>query len=194
VTDPSREPSNATPLEREERDGLRPTWVATRADLNAAEAENIAVGTAWARHRRRDILTDDFVRELHRRMFKDVWAWAGEYRLTNRNIGVEPYRIGIEVRSLLDDTRFWVENQTYEPIEIAVRLHHRLVLVHPFPNGNGRHSRSMADLLATRLGFSPLSWGGSSLTVPSEGREQYIAALHAADRHDIAPLLEFAQS
>ncbi|MFP6740161.1 MAG: mobile mystery protein B [Alphaproteobacteria bacterium] len=194
MSDRFSEPSDSTPLTPDELEGLLPTWIATRADLNAAEAENIAVGAAWARRRQHDILTNDFVRTLHRRMFEDVWKWAGGYRHSERNIGVEPYRITVEVRQLLDDTKFWVENETYEPIEIAVRLHHRLVSVHPFPDGNGRHSRLMADLLAARLGYASLSWGRANLIEAGEDRKRYISALHAADDNDIEPLIDFAQS
>ncbi len=194
MSDRFNEPNNATPLTPDEREALLPTWIATLADLNAAEAENIAAGAAWARRQRRDILADEFVRALHRRMFKDVWRWAGEYRHTERNIGIEPYRIVVEVRHLLDDAKFWVANKTYEPNELAIRLHHRLVLVHPFPNGNGRHSRLMADLLATRLGFSAFSWGRTNLIAAGEARERYISALRAADNNDIGPLIEFARS
>ena len=194
MSDRFNEPNNATPLTPDEREALRPTWIATRADLNAAEAENIASGAAWARRGRRDILTDKYIRALHRRMFMDVWRWAGEYRHTERNIGIEPYRIAVEVRLLLDDAKFWIKNETHGPIEIAIRLHHRLVFVHPFPNGNGRHSRLMADLLAARLGHSSFSWGRSNLIEIGEARERYISALRAADNNDIEPLIDFALS
>ena len=194
MTDLFTEPRGGTPLEPEEREGLLLTWVITRDDLNAAEAENIVAGAAWARRHRGDILTDGFIRELHRRMLGDVWVWAGRYRQTARNFGVEWYQIGVETHALLDDIRYWCEKQTYALNEIAVRLHHRLVLIHPFPNGNGRHSRLMADTLAVRLGLSPFSWGRSDLTNAGEVRDRYISALHYADRCDLGPLLEFAQS
>jgi Fic-DOC domain mobile mystery protein B len=194
LSDRFDEPVDATPLTPEERQGLRPTWIATRGDLNAAEAENIIAGAAWARRQRRDILTDAFVKALHRRMFNDVWKWAGAYRQTERNIGVEPYRIAVEVHQLMGDTKFWVENKTYEPIETAVRLHHRLVFIHPFPNGNGRHSRLMADILAVRMGYTSFSWGRTNLIDAGEARKRYIAALRAADQNDIEPLIDFARS
>ena len=194
MSDRFNEPNNATPLTPGEREALRPTWIATRADLNAAEAENIASGVAWARRGRRDILTDKYIRALHRRMFMDVWRWAGEYRHTERNIGIELYRIAVEVRLLLDDAKYWIKNETYGPVEIAVRLHHRLVFVHPFPNGNGRHSRLMADILAVRMGYTSFSWGRTNLIDAGEARKRYIAALRAADQNDIEPLIDFARS
>ena len=189
------EPDDATPLEPEERDGLLQTWITYRGELNEAEQANIAAGAAWAyRQRRRDILTDAFIKQLHSKMFGDVWAWAGDYRGTERNLGVDPVRIPVELRMVLDDARYWVENKTYPPDELAVRLHHRLVAIHPFPNGNGRTTRLMADLLAVRLGRDPFTWGSVSLTDVSETRTRYIAALRAADHHDIKPLIEFARS
>ncbi len=194
MTDLFTEPRGGTPLEPEEREGLLPTWVITRDDLNAAEAENIVAGAAWARRHRGEILTDDFVRALHRRMFEDVWAWAGTYRQSARNIGVEWYQISVEIHALLGDTRYWCENQIYAPDEIAVRLHHRIVLIHPFPNGNGRHSRLIADTLAVRLGLLPFSWGRADLVEAGEVRDRYLSALRDADRCDLEPLLEFAQS
>ena len=189
------EPDDATPLEPEERDGLLQTWITYRSELNEAEQANIAAGAAWAyRQRRRDILTEAFIQRLHGRMFGDVWAWAGDFRRTERNIGIDPARIPVELRMALDDARYWVENKTYLPDEIAVRLHHRLVAIHPFPNGNGRTTRLIADLLAVRLKQEPFTWGRVSLTDVSETRARYIAALTAADDHDITTLLEFARS
>ena len=195
VSDLFEEPEDATPLEPEEREGLLPTWITYRSELNETEQANIAAGAAWAhRQRRRDVLTEDFVTELHRRMFGDVWAWAGEFRRTERNIGIDPIRIPVEIRMTLDDARYWLDHETYPPDEIAVRLHHRLVAIHPFPNGNGRTTRLVADLLAVRLGQEPFTWGRASLTDVGETRACYIAALRAADDHDIRPLLVFARS
>ncbi len=189
------EPDDATPLEPEEREGLLQTWITYRSELNQAEQANIAAGVAWAyRRRRRDILAEVFIKQLHGRMFGDVWAWAGDFRRTERNIGIDPARIPAELRMVLDDARYWVENETYPTDEIAVRLHHRLVAIHPFPNGNGRTTRLMADLLAVRLGRDPFTWGRVSLIDASETRTRYIAALKAADNHDLGPLLEFARS
>ncbi len=189
------EPDDATPLAPEERDGLLQTWITYRGELNEAEQSNIAAGAAWTyRQRRRDILTDAFIKQLHAKMFGDVWAWAGDYRRAERNIGIDPARIPVELRMALDDVGYWIENKTYRPDEIAVRLHHRLVAIHPFPNGNGRTTRLIADLLAVRLGQEPFTWGRVRLTDVSETRARYIAALRAVDGHDVTPLLEFARS
>lgn len=140
------------------------------------------------------MLTVDFALTLHKRMFGDVWRWAGAYRRSERNIGIEFYRIPQEMPTLFDDVRTWVENGTYPLDEIGVRLHHRLVLIHPFPNGNGRHTRLMADLLVERLGGQSFSWSGGSLANVGELRAKYVAALQAADNRDIGPLLAFARS
>lgn len=149
------EPDDATPLEPAEREGLRQNWITLRRELNEAEQENILAGAAWARRPRQrnaEMLNENFARTLHRRMFGDVWEWAGEYRLTERNIGVDAHRIPNDMPMMFDDARYWVAHATYPPDELAVRLHHRLVFIHPFPNGNGRHARLMADLLIERLG------------------------------------------
>lgn len=185
----------STLLEPSEREGLLQTWITFRNELNEAEQTNIAAGAAWARRtRRRDLLSEDYLPELHRRLFGDVWAWAGDFRTTERNIGVEPLRIGVDLRMALDDARYWVENETFAADEIAVRLHHRLVAIHPFPTGNGRTTRLMADLIVTRLGGEPFTWGRQNLTDVGTTRAKYVAALRAADNHDIQPLLAFARS
>lgn len=184
----------ATPLTAEERRDLRLSYIATRGELNAAEQENIARGQDWALARRRDMLTEAFVRALHRRMFGDVWRWAGRFRTSARNIGIDPWDIRPALRVLLDDARAWTANAIYPPEEIAVRLHHRLVLIHPFPNGNGRHARLAADLLILQFGRERFSWGSGSLSDPGELRARYIVALRAADEHEIEPLLTFARS
>jgi Fic-DOC domain mobile mystery protein B len=198
MTDLFQEPEDATPIEPGERDGLLQTWITDRKDLNEAEQENIVKGAAWARQRRGikavDLLSEDYVKSLHKQMFGEVWKWAGAYRQTPRNMGIDASRIHVDMPALLDDVRFWVENKTYPPDEIAVRLHHRLTEIHPFPNGNGRHARMMADLLVGRLDKEPFSWGGGSLADIGELRAQYIAALKAADGHDIGPLLRFVRS
>jgi Fic-DOC domain mobile mystery protein B len=192
--DPFHSDKDASPLTPEERAGLKLSWVTFRSELNEVEEANIAKAALWARRYRRDTLEDRYCRELHRRMFGDVWTWAGRYRTSERNIGVDAWRIATEVRTLFDDVRFWIEGATFEPDEIAARFHHRLVYIHPFPNGNGRHSRLMADLLVTRLGRPVFTWGGANLLQDGDARRAYIDALLAADRHDVGPLLTFVRS
>jgi len=184
----------ATPLTPEERDALIPTYITLRSELNEAEQIGIADADRWAFSRRRDVLDEDFLRALHRRMFRSVWKWAGVFRTTPRNIGVEAWRIAPDLRQLVGDVRYWVDHQAYPPDEIAVRFHHRLVWIHPFPNGNGRFSRLAADLLAVQLGVERLSWGSGNLVAPAELRRRYIEALRAADGEVIAPLVAFARS
>lgn len=187
-------PTGATPIDPNEAEGLIPDHVVTRGELDELEEANIQEGLEWALGRSREILSEEFVYELHRRMFDSVWAWAGKVRLTDKNIGIDKYLVRTEVRKLIDDALFWREHQVYEPDELAVRFHHRLVSIHPFPNGNGRHARLMADLLIQQLGGEAFSWGGVNLTNTSELRTAYIRALQTADRGDIAPLLDFARS
>jgi Fic-DOC domain mobile mystery protein B len=193
-TDLFKEPDDATPLTPEERRELIPAYIAYRSELNAAEQENIARAQDWALGRRRDPLTEKFITDLHKRMLGDVWKWAGKFRRSERNIGIPFYEIPVVLRHLLGDAKAWIEYTTYPPDEIGVRFHHRLVAIHPFPNGNGRHARLMADLLVMRLGQERFSWGRESLRDASVMRKRYIAALKAADNHDIGPLLAFTRS
>ena len=127
-------------------------------------------------------------------MFGDVWKWAGKYRQTERNIGISAARIPAEMPMMFDDIRYWVDNNTFPADEIAIRLHHRLVAIHPFPNGNGRHARLMADLLVERLGGWAFTWGGGSLANVGELRTKYISALRKADGNAIEPLVAFART
>ena len=185
----------ATPLTPQEMRDLIPAHIAYRRELNAAEQENIVQAQEWALgRRRRDLLSEKFIKDLHRKMLGDVWRWAGQIRISQRNIGIDCWLIPTELRHLLDDTKAWIEFSTYPPDEIAVRFHHRLVLIHPFPNGNGRHARLMADLLIMRLGCARFSWGREGLRDPGAARARYIEALRAADNHQIGLLLGFARS
>jgi Fic-DOC domain mobile mystery protein B len=183
-----------TPLDAEERQQLIPSYITLRRELNEAEQINIAHAEKWLTSRRGDALNEAFLRELHRRMFGQVWRWAGKYRETRRNIGVDANRIRMDIAQAIGDARFWVENATYAPDEIAVRYSHRLVAIHPFPNGNGRLSRMVGDLLAIYLGQPRFSWGSQSLIDANVTRTKYVAALRAADAHDLAPLISFARS
>ena len=194
MTGLANEPDHATPLTAEEREGLIPSHVVLRRELNELEQQNILAATAWALLRWRNPFDERFARSLHRRMFGGVWRWAGTYRTTNKNLGVDRTQIQPQLLQALDNARFWSDDGTFPPDEIAVRFHHALVSVHPFPNGNGRWSRLMADLLIVRLGGRPFTWGGGSLRDDGETRAAYIGALRAADGHDIGPLLEFARS
>jgi Fic-DOC domain mobile mystery protein B len=185
----------ATPLDPDERDGLIPTSIATRGELNEAEEISVAKAAAWAYGRTKiDLLTDDFVKLLHKRMFGEVWSWAGQYRHTGKNIGIDASEIPSAILAAVQDARYWVDHKSFAADELCVGFHHRLVLIHAFPNGNGRHARLIADLLVVQMGESPFSWGRVGLTNLGETRARYIAALNAADNHDIGPLLKFARS
>ncbi len=183
-----------TPLTAEEREGLIPTYIALRAELNEAEQIGIADAERWAFSRRRVVLETAFLQKLHKRMFGEVWQWAGQFRKTARNIGIDAYQIPVEMRSLCDDTRYQITNGAYAPDEIAIRFHHRLVFIHAFPNGNGRHARLAADLLAKQTGAPRFTWGSANLADAADARRRYIEALRDADAHDITALLAFARS
>jgi Fic-DOC domain mobile mystery protein B len=185
----------ATNLTPEERVGLIPTWIVTRDDLNRAERANIAAGLRWARRGRFDVLNATSLFTLHRRMFGDVWRWAGKPRESEKNIGVADWwRVREYLQVLTGDIAAQVAASARPPDEIAVHFHYRMVSIHVFPNGNGRHARLAADLLAERLGREPFTWGRVDLVHPGETRAAYIAAIKAADGFDFAPLLAFARS
>lgn len=187
-------PDGATPLDPDELDGLKFKHVSTRGELDQLEQAGITEGLKWLdKQKNPDVLSEAFVLELHKRLFGSVWKWAGTFRRTERNIGVDPIQVAIQMRQLLDDAKYWIEHGTYSPIELAARFHHKLVFIHPFPNGNGRHARIMADAVLTKLLNEPaIDWaGGYRLEAMNERRNQYVAALRAADGHDFSALLEF---
>ncbi|QQZ28946.1 mobile mystery protein B [Thiothrix subterranea] len=185
----------ATPLDPDEAQGLLPAHITTQGDLNIWEQTNILQGELWAaRQHKRELLDEAFIRELHRRMFDQTWRWAGTFRSSDKNIGVDWLQIAMQLRNLVDNTRYQVAHQVFPADELAVRFHHQLVAIHPFPNGNGRHARLMADLLVQRLGMPRFSWGSASLIDTGEVRNAYLEALRTADRHNIALLLAFART
>lgn len=186
-----------TPLDSDEAEQLIPSWISTRGDLDSAEQENIAKAvesTLGARLSPTHVLDERFLRRLHDRMFGEVWRWAGSYRTSARNIGVDAWMISEEIGVLLADARYWVEHETYPHDELAIRFHHRLVSIHPFPNGNGRHGRLAADLLVHSLGAPAFTWAIDREDDPEELRAEYIAAILSADAGDIGPLQVFARS
>lgn len=197
------EPEGATPIEAEDLDGLIPAFVATRAGLNQVEYENIANALPWALRQARvggviRVLDHAFVFELHRRMFGDVWTWAGSQRRRETNIGVAPHQIPAALRQALDDARYWHEHDVYPVDHRAARIHHRLVVVHPFPNGKGRCTRLIADLYLRSVGSPPFSWATGRLDGGPDARREvrraYVAALEAAPFDDCEALVAFARS
>jgi Fic-DOC domain mobile mystery protein B len=181
----------------EEQARLVPS-LSTRAQLDEIEGLNVNAARIWAMRAtvlgREDILTESFSRELHRRMFNGIWRGAGRYRTTARVPGWEPQRIAEGVRMFFDDAEGWAQFSTYPVHEIAVRLHHRLVSIHPWANGNGRHARLIADVIVAARGESPLTWGfRSDLREPGMLRLRYISSIKAADAGDVGPLMDFAR-
>jgi Fic-DOC domain mobile mystery protein B len=188
-------PAGATPLSEDEFQGLIPGHITTRGQLDAWEALNIDKALRWLnRVRLLDVLSEPFVRLLHRKMFDITWTWAGKYRMTEKTLGINVWQIQDEVPKLCADAKYWIEHDTFPPDEIAVRFHHKLVWIHPFPNGNGRHARLMADLLAKEVLNRPaFSWGGGPLEKAGDMRRQYLDALHEADHGEFDSLLHFAR-
>lgn len=185
----------ATPLDPDEAEGLIPTHVTTREELNRLEQENIVEAMQWLNTSRpKSILDEVFIHKLHRQMFGRVWKWAGKFRTSDKNIGVPKAHIGIELHKLCEDTKTQIEQASYPPDEIAWRFHHRLVLIHPFPNGNGRHARLVTDMLLERLLHQPpFTWGGMHGVQQAEVRAVYLEALRAADGGDYRKLAGFVR-
>jgi Fic-DOC domain mobile mystery protein B len=187
-----------TPLNEEEQDGLLIPSISTREELDEFEQLNIEKAIQWTfgkKWKAEQLFTEKFVKDLHKRMYGEVWKWAGAFRESEKNIGIKSYLISSELKMLLDDALFWVQNGTYSPEELAIRFKHRLVSIHCFSNGNGRHSRLMADLIMEKVfNATFFSWGSTNLVKANETRTAYIKAIKMADKHDLNPLIDFAKS
>jgi Fic-DOC domain mobile mystery protein B len=185
----------ATPIDVGEAAGLIPAHLTLQRELNEYEEANILQATEWLFGRRRgNPLDERFIHTVHRRMFNQTWKCAGKARSTDKNLGVSWFQIPVRLKQLVGDVRAQIDHRAYSPVEIAARYHHRLVAIHVFPNGNGRHARLMADLLLSGLAGGRFEWGRGSLATATEIRARYIAALQAADAGDCRPLLEFLEN
>ena len=186
-----------TPLDEDEKEDLLINSISTRAELDEFEQKNIEDAIQWSLTRKfkaAQILSESFIKDLHKRMYGSVWKWAGQYRKTNKNIGVDKLEISTTLRSLIDDAKYWLENSVYEPDEFAIRFKHRLVSIHCFPNGNGRHSRMIADIIIEKIYKQPVfSWGDSSISEETDIRDKYLKALRKADKGNFDLLLKFAR-
>jgi len=185
-----------TPLDEDEKEGLLLKTISTRGELDEFEQVNIQDAIEWSmksKISKEQFLSEDFFLLVHNKMFGTVWEWAGTKRRTNKNIGVDKTQISVELRKLIDDCKFWIDNNTFNPEEIAIRFSHRLVKIHVFPNGNGRHSRLVADIFISKIFNKPVfTWGHSDLTRKGLIRKEYLDAIHKADKNDYKPLIDFA--
>jgi Fic-DOC domain mobile mystery protein B len=187
-----------TPLDEEEKNGLRIPTIAIRQELDEFEQQSIEDAMLWVFNKSLNaeiVLTEKFICDLHKRMYGQVWSWAGKFRKTDKNLGIDKWKIPVELRALCDDALFWMINQTFSNDEIALRFKHRLVSIHCFSNGNGRHSRLMADIIISKVLNQPIfSWGSSYLVKEDNVRKAYLKALKSADRGELKPLLLFSRS
>lgn len=189
-----------TPLDEAEREGLKILTISTKGELDEFEQKNIEEAVLWSigtKIKVDKLFSESFIKSLHQRMFGEVWKWAGKFRQSEKNIGIESWKISTELKVLLEDAKFWIENGTYSEDEIAIRCKHRIVSIHCFPNGNGRHSRLLADLIAEKIFARKIfTWGQgvSKMSKPGEVRSQYIVALKKADNGDFTDLLLFARA
>lgn len=187
-----------TPIDENEKEGLIIKTITTQGELDEHEQLNIEKAIEWIIHTKfnpNKILTGEFIKKVHKKMFSDVWKWAGEFRKSEKNIGVEWIKISSEIKHLLDDTIYWIDYKTYSEDEIAIRFKHRLVNIHCFPNGNGRHARIMADIIVESIfGKEIFTWNHSNMVKPDETRKKYIAAIREGNNGNIKPLIEFARN
>jgi len=186
-----------TPIDDDEKEGLLIPTISTRGELDEFEQVNIQQAIEWTlktRFDRNEILTKDFLLLVHKKMFNEVWRWAGTLRKTNKNIGVDKFQISIEIRKLIEDCNYWIDKNSFGPDEITIRSSHRLVQIHLFPNGNGRHSRLNADILVSNVFCKPVfPWGQSDLSKDNVFRKEYLEAIHQADNDNYKPLIAFAR-
>lgn len=189
-----------TPLDEDEKDGLQFPNITTRGELDELEQRNIEIAVKWLFGRPRrfspdKILTEEFICDLHKRMLSGVWQWAGSFRNSNKNLGVDKYQVAVKLRELIDDCKYWIEHEVFSPDEIAVRFKHRIVSIHCFANGNGRHSRLIADIIIEKIFDGEVfTWGGNNSLSAGEFRAKYLSALRAADQDDYQALIQFARS
>lgn len=187
-----------TPIDEDEKEGLLIETITTKGELDEFEQQNIEEALQWVigkKFKAKDVFTEKFICNLHKRMYNNVWAWAGNFRKTNKNIGIDKFQIPMSLKVLCDDALYWFENQTYPAEEIAIRFKHRIVSVHCFPNGNGRHSRLMGDIIIEKLfGQKPFPWGAANLSKANDTRSAYLKAVKQADQGNYKPLLDFARS
>ncbi len=184
-----------TPLDEEEKLGLRISSIGSKAELDELEQQNIDEALQWLQGKRfaiENVLNEKFLITLHKRMFGKVWAWAGKFRTSQKNMGLHHSQIRPALKQLCDDALVWQEHQVYTPEEMALRFKHRLLSIHCFANGNGRHSRLMADILIHQVFQQALFTWGESLA--DKARAEYLLAMKAADRNSFEALLRFAQS
>ena len=187
-----------TPLDEDEKEGLILKTITTRKELDEQEQLNIDESKVWLLKTKLNldkILNEEFIKQLHSKMFENVWRWAGSFRNSNKNIGVDKFEIPVQVRQLIDNAKYWIENKTFPEEEIAIRFGHRLVQIHLFPNGNGRHSRLIADVLMSK-GFNKeeFTWGSTNLSADGTVRASYLNALKIADDRSFSDLIKFAKS
>jgi Fic-DOC domain mobile mystery protein B len=189
-------PPGATPLDPNELGGLIPDYITHQSELNELERENILEATQWALgSQNHDCLNLSFCFDLHKRMFGKVWQWAGKARLSDKNIGVPKEQITVRLKSLFEDTAYWIQHKTYAFDEIGARFHHRLVSIHAFANGNGRHARLLTEVIQGVNGEIPFTWGRSDLYDSlSHARRDYITALKLSDQGDFSALIKFVRS
>ncbi len=185
-------PEDSTPIN--DLSGLIPSGITVKSALDEWEAENILKAyNRYLKTSRKRAISPGLITAVHKEMFGLTWKWAGSFRKENLNLGVEWFAIPVEIKKLCDDIAFWEKSKNVNILEQSVRIHHRLVRIHPFLNGNGRHARMIADIFLSGRGKKLPLWPDKDMVETTDIRKRYIHCLKEADNGDYAGLLEFTE-
>jgi Fic-DOC domain mobile mystery protein B len=186
-----------TPLPYEMQKGLKIKTIQNMGELDEHEEANIAKGLSWLARQKSDPKTYDFWIKLHKKLFEDVWTWAGKIRqheLQNPDF-LLPQDIWTGLKHLQEDLKAWIELNSYPPKEIAARFHVGIETVHPFVNGNGRFGRILTDQICKFQSFDVPTWGKSLASQPKERRKAYIDSLtYARRKRDFTQIISMMYS
>lgn len=185
----------STPLDPDQIRGIKFSHLVNMGELDEVEDLNIQKGLEWLnRQKGDDYLSMEFLCKLHEKLFGDVWKWAGTFRKVEVNLSkIKYYDVGPQLKMFFEDAKLWIEGGRMSWDEISAEMHHRLIAIHPFPNGNGRTTRIYTEYVQKRNKQAVTSWKASLNHDPKERRRVYIKSLQQADKGDFRPLIEFMQ-
>ena len=134
-------------------------------------------------------VSERFIRSLNQILMQDIdREWAGKYRNSGVIIGGADHKPpeALEIPRLMQNLIAWVgdNNKKIHPVELASILHHKLVFIHPFFDGNGRTSRLTMNIILMHSGF-PL------VVILKNDRKRYYSTLSQADKGDYIPFVNF---
>jgi Fic-DOC domain mobile mystery protein B len=183
----------STPLDHDQIKGIRFAHLTTMGELDELEDENIQRGLEWLNHQKtKDYLSIEFLCKLHEKLFGEVWKWAGKFRTVEVNISkYRHHDVRPQLHNFFEDIKLWISGGKMSWDEISAEMHHRLVTIHPFPNGNGRTTRIFTEYVQKRNQQQVTSWGSTRKIDQKKRRDDYIKALRLADIGDFRALIDF---